>query len=345
MMHGNCKFLNEDEVNYVIQNWDSKSTSSIADDLGCGVHIVKKVANENNLPAKTKARWTNEEIDSLVSLSSEFDKYELSDILNKSVTSVVSKAYSMKLNLKKSDSFWTDEQIIFLKEEWGMKSVKIIAKKVNKTMKSVRYKACKLNLGSMKENFNGSLFLSDVEELFNVSKTKIINTWHKNGLILKREKVSKRRLYYVEVDDLLVFLEENQNLWNSVHLEYETFGVEPLWLLEKRKKDYSEPMKEVRNWTSLEVKRAIDIFTDKKNYKDVAEALNRTEISVALVLKANGFYWRSERYWTDEELKVLRDNYETLSVLELSELLDRSVDAIYNKKCVLGYARKREKNK
>jgi len=71
-----------------------------------------------------------------------------------------------------------------------------------------------------------------------ISCNKVVNTFVKQGLFLRKYWISRKKFYYyVTYDELLKFLKNNQNVWDSTFLEENALGAEWEWLRLKRQKD------------------------------------------------------------------------------------------------------------
>ena len=61
--------------------------------------------------------------------------------------------------------------------------------------------------------------MSDISEIFNITRDRVTITWVKLGLKLTQIKLSEKRTYYgITLKDLLLFLETNQELWHLRHV-------------------------------------------------------------------------------------------------------------------------------
>lgn len=190
--------------------------------------------------------WTKEEELLLVNLSQKYYIKEIAKLLNKSeaedsiVIKINRRGLKVQTNGKK---FWTKEEEEILSDLWGNKPIEYIAKKLNRTVSSLKNKAYQLGLGSQLDNNYDGLKISEIAELFNVRLDLVNIYWISLGLKYSIRKISRTKSYkYVTIKDLYEFLEQNQNIWDSRYLEKNIPGIEPEWLKEKRKTDKEKPL-------------------------------------------------------------------------------------------------------
>jgi len=193
-----------------------------------------------------RKNWTEEEyqrLEHLVMIEKKSPK-EIAQILDRSEDSVIIKINRRGLKIQTNKKrYWTKEEEELLSDLWGNKSIEYIAKKLNRTVSSVSNKVFLLGLGSHVENNYDGLRIQEICELFNVSRETVSDYWIALGLKYHIRKVTTAKSYlYIEIKDLYDFLENNQNIWDSRYLEKNILGIEPEWLIKKRKDDEGMPL-------------------------------------------------------------------------------------------------------
>lgn len=236
----------EEEKNKLKELSKTKKLTELVTDLGRTSASIKRQADLLNISLILNRRaWTEEEyqkLEQLIMVDKKTPK-EVADILGRSEDSVIIKVSRRGLKVQTNDKrFWTKEEEILLMDLWGSESLEKIAKKLNRTESSVKNKVFQLGLGSqISNNFDG-IIISEIANLFNINILTISILWISLGLKYRTRKLSQARSYrYVEINDLLEFLENHQNIWDSRHLEKNILGKEPDWLIEKRKADRCLP--------------------------------------------------------------------------------------------------------
>ena len=221
--------------------------NEIAKELGRSTSSIEYMLSTLNIKQViNKVYWTPEEINYLID---NYNKISTSDIaleLNKTESSIINKANRLKIKKgtpkkeeKKEEKrrIWTKEEEELLSDLWGNYSVEYIANRLNRSVSSIRNRVFLLDLGSFNDNFINGISLGDICRIFSISRIKL-NDWILLGLNVKIKKISNfKEFSYVEQKDLMDFLYNNQDVWNSTYLEENILGIEPDWLIEKRKSD------------------------------------------------------------------------------------------------------------
>lgn len=220
----------------------TKKMSELVKELNRTSSSIKAMAKKLGINVMSdRKNWTEEEYQLLEKLTMVDKKTpkEIAEILGRTEDSIIVKINRRGLQIQTNDKrFWTKEEETLLSDLWGEESFEIIAKKLNRTVSSIKNKAFFLGLGSAMENNYNGLTIKDISDMLGVNINTISVGWIGLGLKYKVQKISKSKSYrYVEIKDLYEFLEENQNIWDSRNLEKNILGVEPDWLKEKRKLD------------------------------------------------------------------------------------------------------------
>ena len=315
----------EEEIQYIISNWGKESPHSMKKKLNCTWYAVCKIAENNGLEIPRSKEWTQEEIETLKVLSDQYHYIYL-------------KARKLGITLIQDRRKWTEEEETILSDLWGTKPIEKIAKTLKRTVFSLKVKAVRMGLGPMIRNNYDLITVPDLCDLLSVTRDRITTTWVNLGLKLKKKKLTNNMSYYVTTwEDLMHFLENNQNEWDSRCVEKNMLGTEPEWLKEKRERDSKENPLWYRRWTEEEIRQTETLFKTGKNYLEIAKTINRSEWAVANLLRNMGYSYRLPQFWKGKELKYLRENYENMTYSEIAEALGRTTKAIGAKAEELGY--------
>lgn len=190
---------------------------------------------------------------------------------------------------------YTKKEEDYICEYWGIYSSQNIARNLNRSVRGIICKANQLKLGKMSE-YAGLFSIMQLCEIFSLSK-KTVSRWcdlyglryktlnHKENTILKRR--------YIEYDNLMSWLEKNQNKFDSTKIEPYALGEEPNWLIEKRKNDLKNPSKKIvknyrrKIYTTNEINSIWNMkYLLNKTYREIAEWYGISRDSVICVLKA-----------------------------------------------------------
>ena len=340
-MPGKKYEFTEEQIKYIIDNWGKESPHSMKKKFGCTWYAVCKVAESHGLEIPTSNAWTEEEIKVLKELSDKYHYTEIAKITGKTENAIYLKARRLGITLIQDRRKWTVEEETLLSDLWGVKSIEYIAKKMKRTVFSIKVKAVRMGLGAMIRNNYDVITVSDMVDLLNVTRDRITDRWVKLGLKLKKIKLTNKMSYYtINWKDLMDFLETNQNEWDSRNVEKNMLGLEPEWLQEKRKRDTLENPLWYRKWTEDEIKKAESLFKNGKTYQEISSIIDRSEWAVANLLRSLGYSYMLPQYWKGKEIKYLRENYQDMTYQEIAEELGRTTKAISVKAEELGFQKK-----
>ena len=340
-MSGKKYEFTEEQIKYIIDNWGKESPHSMKKKFGCTWYAVCKVAESHSLEIPTSNVWTDEEIKILKELADKYHYTEIAKIMGKTENAIYLKARKLGITFIQDRRKWTVEEETLLSDLWGVKSIEYIAKKMKRTVFSIKVKAVRMELGPMIRNNYDVITISDMVDLLNVSRDRITDSWVKLGLKLKKTKLTNKMSYYtISWKDLMDFLETNQNEWDSRNVEKNMLGLEPEWLQEKRKRDTLENPLWYRKWTEEEIKKAESLFKSGKTYQEISSIIDRSEWAVANLLRNLGYSYMLPQYWKGKEIKYLRENYQDMTYQEIAEELGRTAKAITAKAEELGFQKK-----
>jgi len=252
------------------------SIRNIAKQCNIPISEVIAILKECGYNVKTQTKWTQEEEILLKSLTEYLAVNEIAGILNKTPYAINSKMQRLGI---KSVRSWTQAEEDFLMDHWGLMQVEAIATTLNRSVKAVKQKAIALNLLSAR-NEAGFLKINDVAAITGLSPYKI-KSFAKQGLIIKTNYITRNsKFYYIEMEDLLDFLYNNQDLYNATNFELSYFPNCPQWLKNKKQNDIQKPMAQHKPWTTQDKKLANQMFSKGYSVSEIAQALGRTKHAI-----------------------------------------------------------------
>lgn len=282
--------------------------------------------------------WTKEEEDKLREYAKVYSCEKIAHKLDKTPTAIYIKARRLNIIILDSGRKWTSEEEEKLKKMWGNRKIENIAKDLHRSVFALKVKATSMKLGPMILNNFDIILISDLSELFDVTDDMILNSWVNKGLKVKEVAVSKNKSYKgVTLEDLLKFLKENQDIWDSKKLEENILGEEPNWLKEKRIADRNKTYSTYTFWTEEEKEKARFWIQKGKSYEFISERVNHTASAVATFLHNEGYAYLLSKYWTTKDIKFVRENKDKLSIKEMAEQLKRTVKSVAAMKSLLSY--------
>jgi len=345
-MRGIKRELTEEEIQYIVDHWGTESSYRMEQKFGCSWYVIRKIAVDHDLPLPSSNKWTDEEVEMLKELSDTYHYSEIAKMMNRSENAILLKSKKLGITLIQDHRKWTEEEEVLLSDSWGTKPIEEIAKVMKRTVCSLKVKAVKMGLGTMIDHNYDLITVTDMCNLLQVPRDRITSTWIELGLKLKKKKLSNQMSYYVITwNDLMEFLENNQNEWDSRLVEKNMLGIEPLWLKEKRIRDKEENPLWRRKWTEEEIAQAEKLFKMEKSYQEIGAILNRSPKAIGDLLRSMGYSYLLPQFWKGKELKYLREHYENMTYEEIADVLGRTTKAVATKAEEMGYQKLLRKSK
>lgn len=234
------------------------------------------------------------------------------------------RARRLKLGLKFRKSCkgpeWTKSELEYLHEAWGAKTIPQIARHLGRSINAVKVKS--VRLGYTGQKWSGEMMSArKVSELLGVDVHAVCDFWiPKRGLRGTRKRLgkSKKTTTIIMFEDLLKWLEENQDLWDSRRVELYALGMEYDWLVAKRKLDATKPVRKAQKWTPDEDARLIALFKrGDMTYAEIGAELGRPASGVEHRLQRLDI-WGTGRYIGDTrqaEKKAIKENFDRLCLI------------------------------
>lgn len=209
---------------------------------------------------------------------------------------------------------WTEEELFFLKENWGTMPMPKIAKRLNRTPTAIQRKVCRLHLGNFLNNGDYITF----NQLLKALGKNCSNPIHRMLWVTERnfpiqtKQVNNKSYNVVKIEDFWKWCEHNQDILDLTKLEPLMLGPEPEWLENKRKSDFiKNKYNKNTPWTDYEDNQLINTVKEYKyTTKELANILHRTEASIHWRLRKLNCKYRplmesTANKWTDGETALL----------------------------------------
>ena len=233
---------------------------------------------------------------------------------------------------------WTEEDISYLEDFWGTKSITAIAKGLGRTPNAVKLKAYKIGLGSALAS-SPRISFNQLVEATGGSYTTRYEVWvEKNGLPTHTQKVKKCSFRMVDIDEFWEWADKHRSLIDFSKIEPLILGEEPEWVENQRKQDYLTNSKcTTKPWTSAEDdKLKYFISQQKYTYAEISDFLSRTPGAIQRRCLDLGIELRPikapSKFWTDEDHKIITQgikNGESYTVI--ADKLKRSEKSLRGK--------------
>lgn len=321
------------ESQYLRDNYQTMTLEQIANSLERTRPSVAcraaKLGLKKNLRCPSGEKWTPEQDQYIRDHWQKISDEEIAAAVGHPVHST--QARRLKLGLKHRAGCkgpdWTQEELDYIREVWGSKTVPQIAKHLGRSVTAVRIKTTRLGYDGQK--WSGEMMSArKVSELLGVDVHAVCDYWiPKCGLKAKRRQlgVTKKTTTIIMFEDLLKWLEAHQDLWDSRRVEMYALGMEYDWLKKKRKADADKPVRQAQKWTQQEDARLIALFKrGNMTYAEIGAELGRPASGIEHRLKRLDI-WGNGKYIGDakrEQRKATKESFDRLClIIKLREIL------------------------
>ena len=176
---------------------------------------------------------------------------------------------------------WTNEEIEYLEESWGNKSLPAIAKHLNRSVEGVRQKATKLHLGRVLDGGEYVTFNQLVKAVTGGSNshTYHLTSWVKNrGFPIRTKRVKDNTFRIVYIDEFWEWAEKNRSFIDFSKMEPLILGKEPDWVPKQRKRDFEAfSLQRKDAWSPEEDSRLKLLLKQQRyGYSELSQMLNRS---------------------------------------------------------------------
>ncbi len=268
-------------------------------------------------------KWTDDEVDLLNKYIQQGKSSQyIAKKLHRSLYSVTVKAQKLGLYFKSSRCKYRQPDLDQLREDWQSSNLtmKTLAKRYNRSTLALKILAQKRKWGP-RNVYTSELTIKDIVECVGISRDRVAH-WLKMGLSYSKGR-SGMAEYYIRTEDLLEFMKDHQDLWDATKVDTYLFLVEtPDWFT---KKYYQDKENNKDNWhreyTDKEDRQILSLYKQGFDVEYIAKTLKRTKsgIKTRLMILSEGKM--SPKYYTEQELQVLRNNSAYMPVNELIDLL------------------------
>lgn len=267
------EFLAQNYYNYTIEELASKLNRT-----KCSVGSKAYFLLVKN-GSRKKSDWTLDEINTLINNYDKLTYKELSELLNRSESSIYKKLINLNIDRTKCIC-WTEEEDSFLELNWGVKSIKWMAKELGRNPSAVRRRGYLKNFGGM-YNTGYYLSVSEISSMLDVDSSTVYNWIKSKKLKSICRTFDRKKGIFIKFETFYEFLKENQNMWNATKLDYMVLNKEEDWLRKKRRDDDNKLTNNNKKpWTRKEEELLIKMITDKKSTDEMIKVLNRTKYSI-----------------------------------------------------------------
>lgn len=243
--------------------------------------------------------------------------------------------WNQKYNFHKRKE-WKNEEIEYLKENFGSEPIEEIARKLNRSVSAVILKSRRLRMGSISANMD-NLSAYQLGKALGIQARDVISFITKYGLKARKVKLIKRKVYRIKLNNFWKWAELNKNRIHWDKVEKNVLGKEPPWVDDARKEIDIATKKKYTKWSEYEKDKLKFYYNKGLTYKEIANRLNRGIATVQAMRKKMGLPNKIiELKWQDEEIEILIDMaFKGYKDEEIAEELGRSKKMVVYKKANL----------
>ena len=207
------------------------------------------------------------------------------------------------MSISRKNKHWNDEEIQYLYENIGKKSITTIAKNLNRTIYGIKTKSRKLNLEPGEQS--GLYTIYYIAKCF---KTCESNMYKKlKSITITKNLHIKIIKKYIRGKEFWKLVEKNKDKFNFKSYKKGSILPEPQWLLNKEYKHNYRIFFD--DWTEHEIKMLKFYRNKGLKIKEISDKLNRTTSSIKSKLKKLRIYKEIHLEWKEEEIKILNDMF------------------------------------
>lgn len=240
---------------------------------------------------------------------------------------------------------WTQEEVSYLRDNWGRVSIGYLARKLDRTESAVLNKVQELGLGRFLDSgeyVTLNQLLVAVTGTTSAYSYKQISWVENRGMPIHYRLVKEKRVKIVYIDEFWEWAEKNRSFLDFSKMEPLALGAEPDWVAEQRRKDFQAfSLQRKDPWTSAEDSRLIYLLKQHKyGYAELSEMLRRSAGAIQRRCTDLGIKERpvkadnhsKEAMWTDKDFQILADGIRRGdSYMQIGRLLGKSEKAIRGK--------------
>jgi len=207
---------------------------------------------------------------------------------------------------------WSKEKSEYLMENWGLKSIPNLSRRLKVTNSAIINKVHRNGLG----RFLDSGDYITINQFFiaigrNGAWTYTLNQWIKKGFPMKMKKVRNCSFKVIDLNQFWKWAEKYRMHINFAKLKENVLGAEPIWVKDQRRADFEFSQFKTAPWTTKEnllFKDLLNLY--KYTYKEISIQFNRTEGAIKrhiFELKLTSWPLREPPHsiWTKEQADIV----------------------------------------
>lgn len=233
---------------------------------------------------------------------------------------------------------WSKDEVMILEEYWEKSSIPNIAKRLGRTVYSVRNKAYRIGLSDHLHSSEHITINQLIKALGRSSYSYFMHSFVGNrAMPIKYKKSINMEYKVISLDDFWKWAKRHRSFVDFSKMQEGALGKEPKWVNEQRKADQRYAMYKKTPWTPDEDALLESLLaTYKYTYRDLSIRIKRTEGAIKRRVLDLNIKMRpvkdNVKIWTKEEADILIDMAARGYKPEIiAEYIDRSALSIRGK--------------
>lgn len=261
---------------------------------------------------------------------------EIAEKLNVNLYEVQNSLAKYKINKAKKPPkrhylHWTNEEIEYLRENYGVESWSALAKYLNRTLSSIKNKIRKLDLGDARKATE-YINASELAEALGRSKSTVVRWLQAKKLEAPLRTITEKdKLYRIKIEKFWKFAKENPKYMKWDLYTRNSLGEEPLWLDAVIKEYYKNQAKNgTKDWSKTELSYLEYYYSQGLTAKEIGKRLGRTKSSIEARISILGLANKKISIpWKPIEIKMLLDMKEkNMTLGKIANELGRSLGSV-----------------
>lgn len=222
-----------------------------------------------------------------------------------------------KVNLmsNRTGKKWTEDEVTYLEEKWGIFTREKIARILKRTVVAVQVKSQRLGLGDPLTHIDG-ITISQLSNVLGIHYSIFKNWILKYDFPAKRKAVVKEQVLFVSYDDFWKWAKKHKQMIDFSRFNRLEIGPEPEWVATKRKADELKKLHKPRPhntpWSKDEDSKLRWMLDQYRfTYPEIADEIKRSQGAIKRRILDLGLMARPIRlnnqvkYTKDEENKII----------------------------------------
>lgn len=242
--------------------------------------------------------------------------------------------------------YWTQEEITYLQDNYGVLSLSTLCAKLNRSEASIQNKVVRLKLGRWYHNLE-SITLNELANALSIDFGTAKNWYENYGMPAKLKRFDKSYFHVIRIEDFWSWAEKNKNMIEWDRFEKHLLGAEPDWVEDARKAKVldRDRSKKKASWSKDEDAKLVWLLMQHKfTYPEICQELGRTHGAVKrrmydLKIKLRPVYLDNHRPYSKDEITTILDMYQKgYGFKVIAAKLNRSEAGVRGKVERMGYS-------